>query len=505
MTSARPLRDGRPGLLVALACLGQLLVVLDISIVNVALPSISDSLDLSGSELSWVVNAYTITFAGCVLLGGRVADLIGNRTAFVAGATLFSAASLVGGLATTSLMLGGARAFQGLGAALLAPASLTLITSGLPAGPERSRALGLWGAMGAAGGAVGSVLGGVVVDLASWHWVFLINVPVGVLAAVTALRVIPDGQRREARQRLDVLGAITVTSGLAVLVYGIVQGSESGWVSSGVLVPSAVGLLLLGVFVLVEGRVAKEPLVPLALFRIRTVVTANAVGFAAGAAGVAMWYFITLYEQEVLDMGPTAAGLGFVPHTLTLVFAARFSGRLLSRVEPRRIMFIGMLTATVGFLVQSRASVDGSYVLDVMIPGIIICLGSGFAFPAVIQVATTGVPVADTGLASGVLNTARWFGGALGLAVLTAIAATRTGAIDGADVSDVALVDGFDLAFLASAGITFVGALLVAFVPRTGPSGATASPSASGEVDEALVVGGEAMEPVLPPPAAEPA
>jgi EmrB/QacA subfamily drug resistance transporter len=487
-------RVGRPGLLVALACLGQLLVVLDISIVNVALPSISESLDLSGSQLSWVVNAYTITFAGCVLLGGRIADLIGNRNAFVAGAALFSAASLVGGLASTAVMLGGARAFQGLGAALLAPATLTLITSGLSHGAERSRALGLWGAMGAAGGAVGSVLGGVVVDLSSWHWVFLINVPFGVLAAVAALRVIPDGERRRTR-RPDVLGAVTVTGGLAVLVYGIVQGSESGWLSSGVLVPSAIGLLLLGAFVLVEGRVAAEPLVPLALLRVRTLVTANAVGFTAGAAGVAMWYFITLYEQEVLGMGPTIAGLGFVPHTLSLVFAARLSGRLLATVEPRRIMAIGMLTATVGFLLQSRASVDGTYVLDVMIPGVIICLGSGFAFPAITQVATSGLPVSDAGLASGVLNTARWFGGALGLAALTAIAATRTGAVEGVAVSDAALVDGFDLAFLASAGITLTGAALVALVPRTGPSGA-----APREVDEAVVVSGEAMEPVLPAP-----
>jgi hypothetical protein len=240
--------------------------------------------------------------------------------------------------------------------------------------------------------------------------------------------------------------------------------------------------------------------VPLSLFRIRTVVTANAVGFTAGAAGVAMWYFITLYEQEVLDMGPTLAGLGFVPHTLSLVFAARLSGRLLATVEPRRIMAVGMLTATVGFLLQSRASVDGTYVLDVMIPGVIICLGSGFAFPAITQVATSGLPVSDAGLASGVLNTARWFGGALGLAALTAIAATRTGAIEGVDVADAALVDGFDLAFLASAGITLTGAALVALVPRTGPSGAGA-----GAVDEAVVVSGEAMEPVIPSPAPEPA
>jgi EmrB/QacA subfamily drug resistance transporter len=495
--AVRAVRVGRPGLLVALACLGQLLVVLDISIVNVALPSISESLDLSGSELSWVVNAYTITFAGCVLLGGRIADLIGNRNAFVAGAALFSAASLVGGLASTAVMLGGARAFQGLGAALLAPATLTLITSGLSAGPERSRALGLWGAMGAAGGAVGSVLGGIVVDLSSWHWVFLINVPFGVLAAVAALQVIPDGERRRTR-RPDVLGAATVTAGLAVLVYGIVQGSESGWLSAGVLVPVAVGFALLGAFALVEGRVASEPLVPLALFRVRTLVTANAVGFTAGAAGVAMWYFITLYEQEVLGMGPTAAGLGFVPHTLTLVFAARLSGRLLARIEPRRIMAAGMLTATVGFLLQSRASVDGTYVLDVMIPGVIICAGSGFAFPAITQVATSGVSLADAGLASGVLNTARWFGGALGLAALTAIAATRTGAIEGVDVSDAALVDGFDLAFLASAGITLTGALLVTLVPRTGPSGASA------DAEEAAMVSGEAMEPLIPPPTPEP-
>ena len=480
-------------MLIALACLGQLLVVLDISIVNVALPSIRGALDLSSAELSWVVNAYTITFAGCVLLGGRIADLVGNRNAFVAGAALFSTASLVGGLATSGLMLGGARAFQGVGAALLAPATLTLITSGLESGAERSRALGLWGAMGAAGGAVGSVVGGLVVDLTSWHWVFLINVPFGVLAAAGALQVIPDGLRRASR-RPDVLGAAAVTLGLGTLVYGIVQGGESGWGSSVVALPVAVGLLLLGAFVLVEARVASEPLVPLALLRVPTLVTANAVGFTAGAAGVAMWYFITLYQQEVLGLSPTQAGLGFVPHTVALVFAARLSGRLLSSVEPRRIMAAGMLTATAGFLLQSQASVSGSYLTDVMLPGIVICLGSGFAFPAIAQVATTGVPVADAGLASGVLNTARWFGGSLGLAVLTAVAATRTGGASDAAPSKEALVAGFDLAFFVAAGITLLGAGLVALVPRTGPSGASADATA----DAALA--DEPFDPLLPAP-----
>lgn len=453
-------------MLIALACLGQLLVVLDISIVNVALPSIRGALDLSSAELSWVVNAYTITFAGCVLLGGRIADLIGHRNAFIAGAALFALASLAGGLAPTALVLAAARAAQGIGAALLSPATLTLLTSGTEPGPERSKALGLWGAMSAAGGAIGSVVGGVVVDLSSWQWVFLINVPFAAFAAVGALRWIPEGVRRASR-RPDVLGAVAVTSGLAAIVYAIVTGSEQGWTSTSVLVFLAAGLLLLGAFALVETRVASEPLVPPALLQIKTLVTANLVGVLAGAGGVAMWYFITLYEQEILGMSPTAAGLGFLPHTISIMVAARLSGRLLATVEPRRLMAGGLLLTTVGFVVQSFASADGSYWADVLVPGVMICLGAGLSFPAIAQVATTGVPATEAGLASGVLNTSRWFGGSLGLAAFAALAAARTEAVGGADPSSTDLVAGYDAAFLAAAGVTLAAAALVVFVPRT--------------------------------------
>jgi EmrB/QacA subfamily drug resistance transporter len=412
------------------------------------------------------VNAYTITFAGCVLLGGRIADLIGHRNAFIAGAALFALASLAGGLAPDALVLAAARAAQGVGAALLSPATLTLLTSGTEPGPERSKALGLWGAMSAAGGAVGSVVGGVVVDLSSWQWVFLINVPFAAFAAVGALRWIPEGVRRTSR-RPDVLGAAAVTLGLGAIVYAIVTGSEHGWTSTSVIVSLATGLLLVAAFVLVETQVASEPLVPPALLQIKTLVTANLVGVLAGAGGVAMWYFITLYEQEVLGMSPTAAGLGFLPHTISIMVAARLSGRLLATVEPRRLMAGGLLLTTVGFVAQSFASADGTYWTDVLVPGVLICFGAGLSFPAIAQVATTGVPATEAGLASGVLNTSRWFGGSLGLAAFAALAAARTESLGGADPSNADLVAGYDVAFLAAAGITLGAAALVVFVPRT--------------------------------------
>src|SRR5436309_11861726 len=333
-----------------LACLAQFMVILDVSVVNVALPSIRSGLHFSETDLQWVVNAYTVTFAGFLLLGGRAADLIGRRLVFVSGLVLFALASLAGGLALSQAMLIAARAAQGIGGAVIAPASLSIITSTFPEGRERNRAVGIWGAMGGAGGAAGVLLGGVITDLLSWQWILFINVPIGIGAALLAERFVAEGRNTNATKNFDLAGALSATLGLSLLVLGIVRTDTTGWGSPETLALIIAGLLLVGLFVAIEGRIARAPLMPLRIYASRTLSAANGVIFLVGAASFAMWFFMSLYVQQVLGYSPIKAGLAFLPMTLCIVAGSTFASRAVIRIGAKRLLIVGTLLMTAGLL-----------------------------------------------------------------------------------------------------------------------------------------------------------
>src|SRR3954471_18728734 len=343
-------------LVLVLCCLAQFMVILDVSIVNVALPSIRADLGFSATGLQWVVNAYTLAFAGFLLLGGRAAALIGRREVFVGGLLLFSLASLLGGIAQTDGTLIAARAAQGLGGAVVAPATLSILTTTFTEGSERNRALGLWGAMGGVGGATGALLGGILTQELSWRWILLINVPIGIGAALAALRVVRAAKPAAGAQRrnFDLSGALTVTGGLVVLTYGIVETDVHGWGSARTLITIALGLALLATFVLIEARLATAPLMPLRIFRSRPVTGANVVVFCMGAAAFAMWYFLSLYLQQVLGDTPIEAGLAFLPMTIAIIVTSRSAGRLVGRFGPGPVLTTGMTLIGLGMLGLSR-------------------------------------------------------------------------------------------------------------------------------------------------------
>lgn len=447
-------------LILTLCCLAQFMVILDVSIVNVALPSIRQDLGFSATGLQWVVNAYTLAFAGFLMLGGRATDLIGRREVFAGGLLLFALASLAGGVAQSSGMLIAARAAQGLGGAVVAPATLSILTTTFTEGAERNRALGLWGAMGGVGGATGALLGGMLTEWLSWRWVLLINVPVGIWAAFAALRVVPRGRRDlGARRSFDLAGALTVTVGLVILTYGIVETDTHGWGSARTLATLALGLALLGAFVLVEGRLASAPLVPLRIFRARSVTGANLVVFCMGSAVFAMWYFLSLYLQQVLGYSPIEAGLAFLPMTAAIIACSQIASRLVGRLGAGKVLTLGMVLVFVGMLGLSRVSADGPYVVDVLVPSIVTAAGIGFSFVPVTIAATAGVRGPEAGLASGLVNTSRQVGGSIGLALLATIATQRTGALAGTVSHAVALDEGFQRAFLIGALFAAVGAV----------------------------------------------
>jgi EmrB/QacA subfamily drug resistance transporter len=448
-------------LVLTLCCLAQFMVILDVSIVNVALPSIHDDLGLSAAGLQWVVNAYTLAFAGFLMLGGRAADLIGRREVFAGGLLLFALASLFGGIAQTDGQLIAARSLQGLGGAVVAPATLAILMTTFTEGGERNKALGLWGAMGGAGGATGALLGGILTQTLSWRWILLINVPIGIVVAVAALRVVARGRRdTDAARSFDLAGALTVTAGLVVVTYGIVETDAHGWGSAPTLITIGLGLALLATFTLIEGRLATAPLIPLRIFRNRPVTGANLVVFCLGASVFAMWYFLSLYLQQVLSFDPIEAGLSFLPMTLSLIATARLASRLTGRFGPGAVLASGMGLITLGMLGLSRVSVGGSYTADVLAPSIVTASGIGFAFVSVTIAATSGVRGPEAGLASGLVNTFRQVGGSIGLALLATIATQRTGDVAGRVSPAEALTDGFQRAFLAGAGFAAVGAVL---------------------------------------------
>ncbi|MCX4909161.1 DHA2 family efflux MFS transporter permease subunit [Streptomyces sp. NBC_00878] len=447
---------------VALACAGQFLVVLDVSVVNTALPSMRADLGLSASGLQWVVNAYTIAFAGFMLLGGRAGDLYGRKRMFLIGLALFTLASLAGGLAQEGWQLLAARAAQGLGAAVLAPSTLTILTSAVPEGAARARAIATWTAVGGGGGAAGGLVGGVLVDGLSWRWVLLINVPIGAVVLAGALLRLAESRAGDGR-RIDLPGALLVTAGLATLAYGIVQTEAEGWASAATLVPLAAGAALIGLFVLVEAR-TKVPLMPLKLFRLRSVSSANVAMFLCGSAMFCMWFFMTLYAQNVLGYSPLDAGLALVPSSLAVVLGSKAAPRLMRVVGARNVAVLGALVAAVGFGWQSTMTADGSYLTAIMFPGILMMLGAGLSATPLAALATSGAEAGEAGLVSGLINTSRTMGGAIGLSVMSTIAAARTG---GGVSSPEALTEGYALVFRTGGGVLLVGVvLMVVWLPR---------------------------------------
>ncbi|MFB8024761.1 MULTISPECIES: MFS transporter [unclassified Streptomyces] len=440
---------------VAAACTGQFLVVLDVSVVNVALPSMRTDLGLSAPGLQWVVNAYSIAFAGFMLLGGRAADMYGRKRMFLTGLALFTAASLAGGLAQEGWQLLAARAGQGLGAAVLSPATLTILTAAVPEGPARTRAIGTWMAVGAGGGAAGGLIGGVLTDAFSWRWVLLINVPIGALVIAGAAVWLAEGGAG-GRRRVDLLGAVLVTAGLATTAYGIVQTEASGWTAAATLVPLLGGLALLGLFVLVESR-APAPLMPLRVLGVRAVSAGNVSMMLLGSATFGMWYFMTVYAQNVLGYTPLQAGLALLPTSVAVFAGSKAAPRIMARTGARTLAVTGVLVAAAGFGWQSTMDVDGSYLTSVCLPGILMMAGAGLASTPLASLATSGAAPGDAGLVSGLVNTSRTMGGALGLAVLSTVAAARTGGSGGA----AEITAGYALAFRTSTVVLVAGAVMM--------------------------------------------
>jgi EmrB/QacA subfamily drug resistance transporter len=444
-------------------CLAQFMVILDVSIVNVALPSIHDGLHFSTTGLQWVVNAYTLTFAGFLMLGGRSADLLGRRRVFIAGTALFALSSLACAVAGSRDALIAARALQGFAGAVVSPATLSIITSSLPEGPERNRGVAAWGAIGGLGASSGALLGGLLTQAFGWPAIFAVNVVLGAPVIALGMRVIPAGVRRVGH--FDVTGATLVTAGLVSLTYGIVRTDTLGWGSRGVLGPLALAAILLGAFAFVEARVAKEPLVPLSIFRVGQLRAANLVVILLYAAQFPAWFFLTLYLQQVLHYNAIEAGLGFLPMTLSIFTVSSFAPRVVRRFGPRPVITAGMLTGSVGMLLLTGVAPGGSYLNAVAAGAVLSALGMGLTLVPSTIVAMQGVPGQQSGLASGLLNTSRLVGGALGLAVLSTIAAAHTRADLGVGRAS-ALTDGFGLAFEIGALFLLAGAAVAAFALR---------------------------------------
>jgi EmrB/QacA subfamily drug resistance transporter len=482
-TSSAPGRP-RENILLFVVCLAQFMVILDVAIVNVALPSIRGGLDFSTTGLQWVVNAYTLTFAGFLMLGGRSADLLGRRRVFVVGTAAFAASSLLCAVSGSSGMLLGARALQGVSGAVISPATLSIITASFAEGSERNRGLGVWAAMGGLGASSGALLGGILTQSFGWPAIFAVNVPLGALVVVLGLRVIPrtcDARDRRATRHFDVTGAGLVTAGLASLTYGIVRTDTLGWVAAGVVVPLALGVGLIAAFAVVEARFALVPLVPLSIFRLRRLRAANLVVVLLYAALFAMWFFLTLYLQQVLHFDALQAGLSFLPMTLSVFGGSSIAPRLIARFGVRSVLTAGMLLGAVGSLLLSGVSPGASYAAAVLPGGVLAALGMGLALVAGTIVAVQGVPQAQGGVASGLLNTSRLVGGALGLAVLSTTAAGHTrAAVAGGASQVVGLTDGFGMAFAVGAGFCLAGAVaaVVLLAPRRAFESSSVEPAA---------------------------
>jgi EmrB/QacA subfamily drug resistance transporter len=440
-------------------CLAQFMVILDISIVNVALPKIHESLGFSDTGLQWVVNAYTLTFAGFLMLAGRATDLLPRRQVFLIGVGLFAAASLGCALADGQGVLVGARAVQGFGAAVISAASLAIVTGSFKEGAERNRALGLWAAMGGVGGSAGALLGGALTQGFDWPAVFIINVPVGLVVLLAARRLIPHEPAVAQERKLDVPGAVLISGGLTAIVYGIVRTDSLGWGALGVLIPLALGIVLLGLFAVVEGRLAPDPLIPLDVFKMPALRAANLIVALLFAAMFGMWYFVSLFLQEVKGENALVAGISFLPMTLLIFAGSATAPKLVARFGVRTTLTIGMSLATLGFLVLATVETTSAYEVAILPGGMLTAIGTGWSLVPATIVAVKGVPPAQNGLASGVVNTSRLVGGTLGLAVLTTIATSRTNDLVGGGTAQLdAFTSGYKLAFLIGAGLCLAGA-----------------------------------------------
>jgi EmrB/QacA subfamily drug resistance transporter len=466
MTEAREFSERR-WLALGLLCVAQFMVVLDASIVNVALPSIGGALDFSQENLSWVVNAYVLTFGGFLLLGGRLADLLGRRRMFIAGLILFAIASLVGGFAESEGVLIAARAVQGLGAAILSPAALSIVTTTFRDGAERNKALGVWGAVAGSGGAAGVLLGGVLTDGLGWEWVLWVNVPIGIAAAAIAPSLVAESRSDADSRSFDLAGAISVTAGLSVLVYALVDATDAGWGSTQTIGLLALAAVLLIAFVAIELR-SEAPLVPFRIFRLRTLTGANVVGLLIGASLFSMFFFISLYMQQVLGYSAIKAGLSYLPLALTIIVTAGLASQLVTKIGFKPVLAAGMLFIAAGLVWFSQVSVGGGYASDVLGPSLLAAIGLGLAFVPDTIAAVSGVEEHEAGLASGLINTSQQVGGALGLAVLATIANSVTN--DAAGPVPDALTDGFQAAFLGGAGFALLGFVLTLVLIRNSDS-----------------------------------
>ncbi|MFZ0386904.1 MAG: MFS transporter [Solirubrobacteraceae bacterium] len=439
-------------LILVIACMAQFMVVLDITVVNIALPSIQTGLKFSSANLQWVVNGYTLIFGGFLLLGGRAADLMGRKRLFVAGVILFSAASLLNGLAQSSGMLIVGRGLQGLGGALVSPAALAIITTTFTESGERTKALGIWSAIAASGSAVGLLMGGVLTDIASWRWVFFVNVPIGVMTVVLAARYILESRVEGVRRSYDLAGAATVTGGLVVIVFAIVKAQSFGWGSARTLGLFAAGIVLLAAFVAIESR-SESPLMRLSIFRVRSLAVGDAALLLVGSAMFGMFYFASLYVQQILGYSPLKAGLAFLPVTAGIMIGAGAAQQLIKRFGVRNVAAAGTTLAALGLLVLTQLPVHGSYAGNLLTGLLPLSIGMGLVFVPITLMATSGVSGDDAGLASGLFNTAQQVGGSLGLAILSTLAASQTShLLSGHSVTRAAAtVSGYHLAFLAAA------------------------------------------------------
>jgi EmrB/QacA subfamily drug resistance transporter len=459
-------------LVLVLVCIAQFMVVLDATIVNVALPSIQEDLHFSQGSLQWVINGYTLVFGGFLLLGGRASDLFGRRRLFLIGIVIFSVASLLNGLAQSGSWLIAARALQGLGAALVSPAALSIITTTFAEGEERAKALGVWSAIAAGGAAFGLLLGGILTDLLSWEWIFFVNVPIGIAAFVLSTRYVPESVAPERPDSVDLPGAVSVTAGLMVLVYAIVKAEDYGWGSARTLALGAVAVALLVAFVFIERR-SSAPLIRLDIFKSRNISGANAIMILVAGGMFAFFFLSSLYVQQVLGYSPLQAGLAFLPFALGIVIGAGLAQAATQRIPLRFIAITGLVLSAAGLFVMSLADSDGTY-LGNLLPAIVpMSIGMGMTFLPLTLVATSGVSASDAGLASGLFNTSQQVGGALGLAILSTLAADRTanlladlGRTAGAADRLTALVDGFHLAYYGGIGLMFVGGIVLLFILR---------------------------------------
>ena len=456
MTEAQ-VAERRRWIALALLATAQFVVVLDASIVNVAPPSIGTALNFSQANLPWVVNAYVLTFGGFLLLGGRAADLLGRRRVFMGGLVLFAIASLAGGLASNEGQLIAARAVQGLGAALLSPAALSIVTNTFRDGAERNKALGVWGAVAGAGGAAGVLLGGILTSALGWEWVLWVNFPVGLIAAALSPSLIAESRSTSTTRHFDLAGAVSVTAGLSALVYALVGAADAGWGSTKTIGFLAASAVLPTAFVAIERRSA-SPLVPFRIFRMRTLTGANVIGVLTGASLFSMFFFISLYMQQVLGYSPIHAGLSYLPLAVSIIISAGIASELVTRVGFKPVMATGMALIAAGLAWFSQVSVGGGFLTDILGPSLLAAVGLGFVFVPQTIAAVAGVAERDSGLASGLINTSQQVGGALGLAVLSTIANSRTDHLfaQGANQAH-ALTEGFQAAFLAGAGIAVLG------------------------------------------------